>query len=77
MHFPSYLFNEKIPAEIAGNGISEPLNKKKKHFGGACPLRRSRLSFLAYTFKISSYDHGNMQMFMLLLIKKLMQKHEG
>ena len=31
MHFPSYLFNEKIPAEIAGNGISEPLNKKKKN----------------------------------------------
>ena len=37
MYFPSYLFNEKIPAEIAGNGISEPLNKKKKTFWRSMP----------------------------------------
>ena len=61
---------KKCPAEIAGNGISEPLNLKKNNFGGACPLRRSTLSFLAYTFKTSSYAHGNVQMFMLLLMKK-------
>ena len=37
MHFPSYLFNEKIPAEIAGNGISEPLNFLKKKFWRSMP----------------------------------------
>ena len=34
---------KKCPAEIAGNGISRPLNFKK-NLGGACSLRRSLLS---------------------------------
>ena len=50
---------KKCPAEVAENSISEPINLKKMFLEEHAPLRRSNLSFPAYTFKTSSYAPGN------------------